>query len=115
MDEYIAVIAAVEEAFDFMSSEMAGVSDFDEEGWNRKKKAALDMLKEQKLAKLIENRVICRTFDGERYLFGLATVKPEIHGSAGGTQYYVCNECKMPISPANNFCGGCGKLVKWDD
>ena len=32
--------------------------------------------------------------------------------SNGTTWWYQCSECHHPLSPGDNYCGGCGKKVR---
>ena len=44
-------------------------------------------------------------------------VKPKIHNGDNATSvtlWYVCGECECAISPGDNYCGCCGRPVKWD-
>lgn len=78
--------------------------------------AALAMLKEQTEGKYYSEVFYAGYDAGKKSIEEERKhAMPVVHGSAGGSQYYVCSECKTPISPGNRFCGGCGKLVKWDE
>ena len=42
----------------------------------------------------------------------LETAEAEIEGG-GSTWWYVCGECRAPISPPDHFCRMCGRPLEW--
>ena len=40
-------------------------------------------------------------------------VKPEQQESPGGAWWYKCGNCQTAISPGDNYCRGCGRVIDW--
>jgi hypothetical protein len=41
-------------------------------------------------------------------------IRPNYHEGMTGKDYYTCGNCGVKVEITDNFCRGCGYMIKWD-